>query len=239
MTARPARWLVWLGAVVAMAGTARLGLWQLDRAAQKTALRAAWTARAQLPALPAAELARDAAAAQSQEHRRIAVQGHWAREHTLFLDNRIRDGVAGFVVVTPLVIGNGDAVLVQRGWVPRDPNDRAHLPAVASPDGTVTIDARIAPWPSARLALSSVEEGPIRQNLDRAQLAREAKVALRPLSLLQLSDSGDAMRRDWPEPPTDVAKHQGYALQWFAMSALIAGLALWHGFIRPRRGQRD
>jgi surfeit locus 1 family protein len=238
MTARPGGWLVWLGAVLALAATTRLGLWQLDRAAQKTAVHAAWSERTQLPPLPAGELARDAAAVASQLHRRIVLQGHWSREHTLFLDNRTRDGVAGFVVVTPLVIGQGDAVLVQRGWVPRDPHDRTRVPAVASPAGPVTIEGRIAPWPPARLALSSVEEGPIRQNLDPAQLAREAKVALRPLSLLQLSD-GDALRHDWPEPPTDVAMHHGYALQWFAMSALIVGLALWHGFIRPRRGQRD
>ena len=191
-----------------------------------------------LPPLASTELARDATAVEPQLHRRIVVQGQWSREHTLFLDNRTRDGVAGFVVVTPLVIGRGDAVLVQRGWVPRDPADRTRLPAVEPPAGTVTIDARIAPWPPARLALSSVEEGPIRQNLDPVRLAREAKVALRPLSLLQLSD-GDGLRHDWPEPPTDVAKHHGYALQWFAMSALIAGLALWHGLIRPRRGQRD
>lgn len=237
MTARPGAWLVWLGVAVGVAATARLGMWQLDRAAQKTALHEAWRTRADLPALPAAELARDVAAVEPQLHRRIVLQGHWSREHTLFLDNRTRDGVAGFVVVTPLVIGQGDAVLVQRGWVPRDPTDRLHVPAVASPDGTVTLDARIAPWPPARLALSAVEEGPIRQNLDPVQLSREAKVALRPLSLLQLSD-GDALRHDWPEPPTDVAKHQGYALQWFAMSALIAGLALWHRLIRPRRGQR-
>ena len=239
MTSRPAGWLVWLGVVVGVAATARLGVWQLDRAAQKTALHASWSARAQLPTLPATELARDPAAVEPQLHRRIVLQGRWAGEHTLFLDNRTRDGVAGLVVVTPLLIGpGGDAVLVQRGWLPSDPADRTRVPAVASPGGTVTIDARIAPWPLARLALSSVEEGPIRQNLDPAQLARDTKLALRPLSLLQLSD-GNAMRRDWPEPPTDVAKHQGYALQWFAMSALIAGLALWHGFIRPRRGQRD
>jgi len=58
MTARPAGWLVWVAAVVAIGATARLGVWQLDRAAQKTALHTAWSERAQLPALQAAELAR-------------------------------------------------------------------------------------------------------------------------------------------------------------------------------------
>jgi surfeit locus 1 family protein len=86
-----------------------------------------------------------------------------------------------------------------------------------------------------------VEQGPIRQNLDPTQLEREVGMTLRPLSLLQLSapEVSDALQRDWPEPPQDVWKHQGYALQWFALSALIAALALWYGWISPRREQRS
>ena len=61
MNARPASWLVWLGVVVAMAATARLGLWQLDRAAQKTAIGQAWRERAQLEPLPGSQLPREPA----------------------------------------------------------------------------------------------------------------------------------------------------------------------------------
>ena len=122
------------------------------------------------------------------------------------------------------------------------PADRARLPAAPLAEGNVLIEARVAAWPSARLALSSaVEQGPIRQNLDPAQQAREVGTTLRPLSLLQLSapEVSDALQRDWPAPPQDVWKHQGYALQWFGLCALIAGLALWYGWISPRRGQRS
>ncbi|HET7528469.1 MAG TPA: SURF1 family cytochrome oxidase biogenesis protein, partial [Burkholderiaceae bacterium] len=111
--------------------------------------------------------------------------------------------------------------------------------AAPLPDGNVRIEARIGTWPSPRLALSAAaESGPIRQNLDPAQVASDVGMALRPLSLLQLSDTPDALQRDWPEPVQDVWKNQGYALQWFALSALIAALALWYGWISPRRGQR-
>jgi surfeit locus 1 family protein len=242
MNPRPASWLLWIGVVVAVAGTARLGIWQLDRAAQKIALERAWSEHSQLEPLPGSELPRDADAVTAGLHRRIMVQGRWLPRHTLYLDNRTQHGSAGFVVVTPLLIAPGDAVLVQRGWAPRDPADRTRLPAAPVAEGDVQIEARIATWPSPRLALSSIEEqGPIRQNLNPAQLAREQGIGLRPLSLLQLSapQMPDALQRDWPEPPQDEWKNQGYALQWFALSALIAGLALWHGWIRPRRGQRS
>ncbi|HEU5294993.1 MAG TPA: SURF1 family protein [Burkholderiaceae bacterium] len=242
MKGRPALWLVWLGAVVAILATARLGFWQLDRAAQKTAIAQSWRERASAPPLSGPELPRDAAGLAAKAYRRVTVEGRWLSRQTLYLDNRPQHGAAGFVVVTPLELAPGDAVLVQRGWAPRDPSDRARVPAAPLDEGGVRIEARIAPWPSPRLALSSVpESGPIRQNLDPAQLARDVGMALRPLSLLQLStpDLPDALQREWPEPPQDVWKHQGYALQWFALSALIAGLALWYGWISPRRGQRS
>jgi surfeit locus 1 family protein len=230
---------VWLGVVVGVAATARLGLWQLDRAAQKTRLEQSVNERAQLPPLAADLLAREPQAVEAQLHRRVAVSGRWLAPHTVALDNRPLHGRAGFIIVTPLLLAPGDAVLVQRGWAPRDAQDRARLPALDTPSGDVRVEGRIALWPSHRLELAAAEAGPIRQNLDAAQLARDAGVALRPLSLLQLDgpDARDALVREWPVPSQDVWKHHGYALQWFALSALIAGLAVWYRLIRPRRGQ--
>lgn len=241
VTARGPAWLVWLGVIVAVAATARLGLWQLDRAAQKTALARMVSERERMPALPAQELARDGAALAAQLHRHVVVPGRWLPQQTVYLDNRPLRGRAGVVVVTPLLLAPGDAVLVQRGWVPRDPADRTRVPAAELPGGEVRIEARIAEWPSHRLELGATPEGPpegpIRQNLNPAQLAREVGMALRPFTLLQLPGPGatDTLVRDWPLPAQDVWKHHGYALQWFALSALIAGLTLWYRWIRPRR----
>jgi len=241
MTLRPSDWLVWLGVIVGAAGTARLGVWQLDRAAQKTRLEQAVNERAQMPPLGAEQLARQPNAVDEQLHRRVALSGRWLAAHTVALDNRPLHGRAGFVIVTPLELAPGDAVLVQRGWTPRDAQDRTRLPVLDTPGGVVRVEGRIAPWPSHRLELAAAEHGPIRQNLDAAQLARDAGVSLRPLSLLQLDGpgAGDALVREWPVPAQDVWKHHGYALQWFALSALIAGLAVWYRLIRPRRGQRS
>ena len=53
---RPA-WLLLLATLVGIAITARLGFWQLDRAAQKVARQSQLDARATLPPLPASALA--------------------------------------------------------------------------------------------------------------------------------------------------------------------------------------
>lgn len=225
---------VLVGALLVIALTARLGWWQLDRARQKLDLQAAMDAELALPPLDNGALG-----GAGQLHRRVALTGQWLPQHTVWLDNRPMDGRAGFYVVTPLrLTGRGDVVLVQRGWAPRDAGDRTRVPAMPLAEGSARLEARIAIWPSHRLALSpAAESGPIRQNLDFAQLARDLGVALRPLSLQQLSapEPADALQRDWPVPVQDVWKNQGYALQWFALCALIAGLALWYGWISPRR----
>ena len=241
MNARPFGALAWLAVVTAVAVTARLGIWQLDRAAQKTALERAWDEHDRLPPLRADQLPRRGDELEAQLHRRIEVTGRWLPLHTVALDNRPLHGQAGFVVVTPLLLAPGDAVLVQRGWVPRDAAERTRLPALDVPTGDVHLEARVAGWPSHRLALGGAEHGAIRQNLDAAQMAQEVGAAFRPLSLQQLpgSDARDTFVREWTPPTQDVWKNQGYALQWFAISALIAGLTVWYRLIRPRRGQRS
>jgi surfeit locus 1 family protein len=224
-----------VAALLAAGTTARLGVWQLDRAAQKTALRDAIAARGALPPLPADELARTLEQAAAQHHRRVRLAGRWRAEHTVFLDNRQMNGRPGFYVATPLSLDDGRAVLVQRGWVPRDPMDRARLPDVPAPSGPVALEGRIAPPPARLYEFEQGGGGRIRQNLALDAFARETGLALAPLSVLQLDDAQDGLRRDWPVPAFDVHTHRGYAFQWFALSALITALYVWFQLIVPRR----
>lgn len=234
--------VVTLAAVVAMGVTARLGVWQLDRAGQKEALQSALDARSRLPELPMAGLATTPQAAPAQHHRRIRLRGEWVGEATLFLDNRQMSGRPGFFVVTPLRLeGRGqEAVLVQRGWVPRDARDRTRLPPVASPAGRVEVAGRMAPPPGRLYAFAGAESGPIRQNLDLDALASDTGLRLLPLSVVQTqgpeaADGDDGLLREWPRPAVDVHKHYGYAFQWFGLCALITGLYVWFQLLRPWR----
>ena len=231
--------VVLLAALTSIALTARLGFWQLDRAAQKVAMQTALASRAQLPVLYAKALARTPAAADEQQYRRVDVAGRWLPERTVFLDNRQMDGRVGFFVVTPLLIeGNADAVLVQRGWVPRHFDDRTALPAIPSAPGRVEVVGSVASPPSRLYQFEGAASGPIRQNLDVVAFARETGLALLPLSIQQYDTPGtprDILLRDWPPPASDVQKHYGYAFQWFAIAIGIAALHVWYRHIRPRR----
>ena len=238
--ARRPRWLILLAATVAALGTARLGVWQLSRAAQKTALQQSIAERGAMAPLPAAALAPPGADPADQLHRPVELQGRWLPRHTVFLDNRQMQGRPGFYVVTPLQLPEGGAVLVQRGWVPVDARDRTQLPTVPTPPGEVRVRGRIAPPPSRLYEFAAEASGAIRQNIDLASFEKEVGLALRPLSVLQADtgDERDGLARQWPLPAVDVSKHHGYAFQWFALSALIVGLTLWFQFLRPRHDDR-
>jgi surfeit locus 1 family protein len=224
------RALLLAAALLGAALTAGLGLWQLDRAQQKLALQAALDAEATRPPLTNAELGGD------QLHRRVALRGHWLAERSIWLDNRPMDGRAGFYVVTPLLLaGRGDAILVQRGWAPRDPSDRSRLPRLVTPAGEVEVIGRLAASPSRLYELGGGASGAIRQNLDAAALAAESGLKLLPLTVVQTQASADdGLLRHWPAPDLGLHKHYGYAFQWFALCALILCLYVWFQLIRPR-----
>ncbi len=231
---RARRWLVLLATVLAAALTARLGWWQLDRAAQKLGLQAAMDAQARQPLLGNAAL--DAAAL----HRRVELHGRWVESRTVWLDNRPMDGRAGFYVVTPLQLaGRSEAILVQRGWAPRDAADRSRLPPLTTPAGEISVQGRLAAAPSRLYELGAGQGGAIRQNLDPAAFAQESGLALLPMTVVQTAaDTDDGLLRHWPAPDLGLHKHYGYAFQWFALCALILILYVWFQLIRPRLRNR-
>lgn len=238
------RWrrvLVLLASAAATFITARLGFWQLDRAAEKADWQARIEQRGQMSPLGGAELARNAADAPLQFQRLVTLTGRWLPRQTLYLDNRQMNARPGFFVVTPLLLAPGDAVLVQRGWMPRDQADRTRLQPLPSAEGEVTLRGRIVPAPSKLFDFGAAERGAIRQNLDLAEFAKEIGLSLRPLSVQQLDGLGappDGLQRQWLVPALEVGKHHGYAFQWFALSALILGLYVWFQLLRPRRTRR-
>jgi surfeit locus 1 family protein len=241
MSPRLRFWLVTLAALGTAALTARLGLWQYDRAAQKLALQASLDSRSRLPPLDAGSLAEALPQAEAQHHRAIVLTGRWAAAHTVFLDNRqMQAGRPGFIVVTPLRLADGRAVLVQRGWLPRDIQDRTRLPPVPTPEDEVTVAGRVAPPPARLYEFEAADTGRIRQNLDLDAFARETGLRLAPVSVQQTgpTSQSDGLQRDWPVPSSGVAKHHGYSFQWFGLSALVLILYVWFQLIQPRRTHR-
>jgi surfeit locus 1 family protein len=229
-------WIISLAALATVAATLALGAWQLDRGRQREALHAAIGQRGALPPLGNAALLGDVAA-EDLMHRPIVVRGTWAARHTVFLDNRQMNGRQGFFVVTPLLLeGSRSAVLVERGWAPRNFERRSELPPVASPPGIVEIRGRIAPLPAKLYEFDGAPSGPIRQNLDLGRFAAETGLPLLAVAVRQTGDGApDGLLRQWPEPASGAGKNYGYAFQWWALAAVTAILYVWFQFIAPRR----
>ena len=238
MRAAPPRrfWLVTLAALLLAGVTFALGAWQLGRALQREALQQAMQQRRSMPQVRQQELL-DAGPAADLLHRPVVLRGTWQSRHTVFLDNRQMQGKVGFEVVTPLVPeGSRSAVLVERGWVPRNFQNRDQLPAVPTPQGVVEVRGIIAPPPARLFEFSGASAGRIRQNLDPARFSAETGLPLLELGVRQTgNEAADGLLRDWPQAASGAAKNYGYAFQWWALSALTAILYVWFQFIAPRR----
>jgi len=234
-----------LAAVAVVALTVSLGNWQLRRADEKAQLqlqRDQALARAPLPI--GTELL-DAAATDGQ---RVLLEGRFDAPKTVFLDNRTRQGVAGFHVLTPMRIGAdasaGDParyVLVLRGWIARDIAERTRLPPLRTPESVQRVEGLAivdlpqpivlgandthgsAADPTARADGSSR----IWQHLSMSDYARWSGLPMQPVLVRQTSEIDDGLARDWVQPAAGVDRHHGYAVQWYAMAAVTAGLWLW------------
>lgn len=250
MTRRRSPWVL-LATIAGVALTSSLGFWQLRRADDKQRLHDTIALREQMPPLGNAQWPCDERTWHEAEQRHAVLQGHWLHQHTLFLDNRAMQSRAGLVVVTPLQLDPppgpscpGRVVLVQRGWVPRDPYDRTKVPTFPHTPERVSVPVRLAPAPSHMMELAQVgpgERGRIRQNVDLPGLSREWGLAFLTGSAQQLevetplAAATPPLARFWWQPSVEVGKHQAYAAQWFAMAVIMVMLYVWFQWWRPSR----
>lgn len=227
-------WVITAGAVAGIAITAALGRWQLQRAAQKEAIAAEMEQRQFLPEVDGISLA---SSDEALLHRRVHLRGRWLPQRTVYLDNRQMFARQGFFVVTPLELRPGLVVLVQRGWIPRNFENRTQLVPIQTPEGTVDIEARIAPAPSRLFDFAAAGQGdsPIRQNLDLPAFRRETGLPLATMTAVQTGAASEGLQREWPPVTTGVERNYGYAFQWFGLCALIAFLYAWFQIIRRPR----
>lgn len=230
---RPKQIAALIVAVAGFALTISLGNWQSRRGDAKESLQAEWdAAQRQAPVDVASPAALESVAAALP--RRVRLRGAFVPSATVYLDNRLRQGVAGFDLVTPLAIGDGlPLVLVDRGWIARDMHDRARMPAAPAPEGDVVIEGLAVARLAQLLELGGRQEERIPgiwQNLDFGTFERVHGKSVARFVVQQTSDVPDGLRRDRPRPAAGVEKHRGYALQWYSLAALIAGLTVWFGY---------
>jgi surfeit locus 1 family protein len=222
--------IVTVAALVGIAITLAAGVWQLGRADEKT------RRQEQMEALrrePPVTLSVTLVAEADLIYRRVRVVGVFAPEHTVYLDNRLRHGVPGFEIVTPLRIGASERfVAVNRGWV-AGTGRRDALPDVKTPVGSVAVEGTVVPAQRVYALGQTGAEGSVWLSFDIDQLRQTSRLDLQPLLIQQESELDDRLDRVWERPDTGRDKHLAYAFQWFAMAFAILAAYVGFGFRQP------
>lgn len=221
------RWIPALLILLVIVVTVRLGFWQRDRAHQKEALEAHI---AQFEHAPAQPVGGAPVALNQIEFHRVKVRGSFVADHVVYLDNRPYNDQPGFYVVMPFKLAGGGYVLVNRGWLPRNMNDRTTIAPYPTPQGEIEIEGIARANASRAFELGqggSAAHQLIRQNLDTAAYAAETGLPLQSFVIQQLSDDGDHLVRDWPVPTEGVERNYGYMFQWWGMAVAALGFGLY------------
>ena len=226
-----------MAAIAVFAVAFAAGQWQSGRATEKDVIETRHAALRDAPvvALPATVLA---AQLDAFDGRRVATQGVFLNDKTIFLDNQVQNRLAGYHVLTPLRAQNGAVVLVNRGWVALG-RTRGELPLIVPVAGSVMIEGRGA-LPPLRVYEIKPEtlQGRVWQNLQLAAMSKQMGVDLLPFVLRLSSDAGDGLTRVAAGAASaagvgaggaaaagmTAAKHRGYAFQWYSLAALTAAL---------------
>ncbi len=204
---------------LALALFASAGIWQLNRAGEKEDLNAAFSAGEIV-----AEVLKPVSDAEADTYRfrRFRLFGRFLPERQILLDSMVAGGRPGYQVLTPFTTG-GTTVLVNRGWVPANP-DRSVLPSVEVGGEERSITARLnrLPVPGMRIPPPAAAAGWPRRLLfpTRDQIAAELGMDIPDYQLWLEADQPDGYLRDWHAVGVGPERHYGYAIQWFAFAAL-------------------
>lgn len=144
---------------------------------------------------------------------RVSATGEYAAQHQHLVRNRPHQRTFGYEVLVPLVLADGSALTVNRGWVPNAPA-ASELPAVPpSPDGQVTVTGWLRA--SERDLGRDLPDGQL-ASIDLPGLAQASGLDLIGAYLV-LDQENPAVER--PEaalaPDTRLGSHLAYALQWW------------------------
>lgn len=202
----------------------RLGFWQLERAEEKKQLLQSID---QIQSQPMVSLITLDSNAAVNQYRQVSAEGEFIKGRYWLVDNSVHLGKVGYEVVSPFVLTNKQIILVNRGWVAA-PLLRSELPVIQDIWGQIQLQGRLTTPSDNRLAreLEADKNWPKRiqkLQIDKAMLQLGA--VLMPWVMQLSPESEYALAMEWKNVNVSPAKHQAYAVQWFAMSVAL-GIAL-------------
>jgi cytochrome oxidase assembly protein ShyY1 len=179
--------------------------------------------------------------AQDQQWIAVTATGHYDTAHQFAVRNRSQNENAGWYVVTPLVLPDGTAILVNQGWIATSNSTvpsttMPRLPPV--PSGTVTVQGWLQP--DETTANSRITDDTAKLPTGEIALITKADLQSRVANTLhdgsiQLSAStpannASAAAQPIPGPSYDNTMYIAYMIQWwvFAVIMPITWLKLLH-----------
>ena len=208
-----------------------LGLWQLRRLDEKRDLKATIEARQELPAAPVEAAA---AAIEAQEHRTVTAIGRYDDDGTFIVENRTFNSASGAWVLTPLVLDDGRAVVVNRGFLGYD--ERGEISPTPPPSDDVRVEGvLLAGEERGRFGAEDPADGdrPVLARVDLAQVAELVPYDVLPAYVQRVSSEPEEASDGPPDlvalgrPEPSEGPHLSYAVQWFTFTTIaVAGYGL-------------
>ncbi|HWQ83908.1 MAG TPA: SURF1 family protein [Anaerolineales bacterium] len=223
----------------------RLGIWQLDRLDARRAFNARVLAQEAAPMLVLDQGALTepglAESLTGMEYRAVTVQGEYDFSHQVALRNQSWGNEWGVHLLTPLrITGSDQSILVDRGWIPAEAFKSGEWSQYAEP-GMVSVKGILrASQSKPDYGKKNDPEGTLQAwnfaNVERIQ--NQTPYPLLPVYIQQAPDPAwTAMPyRSLPELELTEGPHMGYALQWFAFSAIL-GVG-YPFFVRKQSGAK-
>jgi len=202
----------------------RLGFWQLDRLHGRRDINAQIEAGFAQPPQPLNDLLAHIADPHPLAFRRAEAAGTYDAAHEVILYGRTSaGGDTGNHVLTPLVLDDGTALLVDRGWVPLDQGEPP-VSGVASPP-TGRVDVAGVLFPADAETATAAGASPVLQvtKIDTGKLGAQLPYPILPVYLL-LQEQRPAQAGGLPDPAPlpelTEGPHLSYAIQWFAFATI-------------------
>lgn len=217
----------WLGyfvlAVIFATACVFLGRWQMDRRAETLAEINRVVSNYSATPVPYPEI-RDQfnALDPEREWTQVELRGSYDLDGQRVVRNRPLNGQPGYDVVVPFRLTTGEAVVIDRGWLPIGNNTPGRPDVIpAPPTGEVTVVARLKP------AEPKLDRGAVDGQLASIDLASFAGELPYPIAtgaygqLASENPSVQPMPTAFPKPATEEGTHLSYSLQWFAFGVLM------------------
>jgi surfeit locus 1 family protein len=222
LTFRIRNWKLALLAVIFIGIFTTLGVWQLSRASQKQLLLKSFAQRISHHPFTAQNLS----SLNDWRFYRVELTGYFDNEHTFLLDNTIYQGKIGYEVYTPFHAQNMRTILlVDRGFVPLG-TTRSILPPIRDITETVTFIGMLN-LPPLYMALGKMNETsqttwPLRiEFIHLPEMSNLLNADIFPYVVNMDPHDTRAYPIEWRIVTMHPERHQGYAVQWFALALTL------------------